>query len=301
MKKPFGYPMILLTLISFSFLSACSSPSNIPTLKTESPSPTIMTATTDILTIEDIKQMYTDSQILNITNINDDHVLIESQLEGSANRFDLYNLKTGEADNLPTMPEYATLKNVISENFFIFEATGKNSESSFVSFPYIKKCFRVSSDVNRQDNFNAINEAEYYALDRSVQAGSKKNSVLSEINETFSGLEVMFKPDNGKDMEFYADFADIPPTKTFYDSKTNKLTLEMNTNLLSNKIKNNVGNEIEDHYYVSSYKITQKDNKSYIEIYLKNNVKSYSITTEVDGYPYFLIQFSDLDSTSFDH
>ena len=294
MKKVYVYPLLLIFILCFS---ACAASFRNPAAETASPSPSVITASARALTIDDIKKKYSDSKILKITNVNENSVLVESQAEGSANRFDLYNLKTGTSDNLPTMPAYVVLKQVVNENYFIFEATGKNSESVSVSFPYKIKCFRISNNSNTQDNFYAVNEAEYYPLDRSVQAGSKKDSYLAELHETFSGLEMMFKPGN-KGTGMYADIADIPPIKTVYDSKTNKLTLEIDADQLNYEIKTNVLNKIDDHYYISSYTITQKDKKIDVEIDLKDNVKSYSMTKKVDGYPYFIIQFSDSDSTS---
>jgi len=294
MKNKLEYSIVLLILILTSTLSACSTSSNNPDVKAESPSPSVIAASSaNILTLDDIKNKYTNSKILNITNINADNILVESQLSGSANSFDLYNLKTGEVDNLPTMPEYVTLEKAVNENYFIFEATGKNSESSFVSFPFIIKCFRISNDVNKQDNFVSIDEDEYYDLNRSVLAGSKDNSLLSDINITFTGFEVVFKPNDGDNAEFNADAVAIPHTKTSYNSSTNQLTLEIETGSLSKYINNNVENNTENNTYISSYKITQKDNKTYIVLSLNKNVMSYLVKIKVDGYPYFLVTFSD--------
>ena len=296
MKKLQLYPLLL---VFIGFLSACAAPVQNPAAETAAPSPSAIAApAAGPLTRDDIRKKYSDSKILKITDIDEDSVLVESQAEGSANRFDYYNLKTGASDNLPTMPAYVVLKRAVNANYFIFEATGKDSESSAVSFPYVIKCFRIGS--NTQDDFYAEDEEEYFALDRSVQGGSKTGGVLSKLNVTFSGLEMMFLPDKEQETEFYADFVDIPPIKTDYDSKTNKLTLEIDTDQRSDELKTEILNRTDDHYYISSYEITRKGSKTDVEISLKDKVKSYSITKRVDGYPYISIQFSDSDSTSFD-
>jgi hypothetical protein len=48
------------------------------------------------LIIKEIKKNYTDKPIKNIIPFKEDFVLVEWQKPTFANRFDLYNLKTGE-------------------------------------------------------------------------------------------------------------------------------------------------------------------------------------------------------------
>jgi len=261
-----------------------------------SPSPSDSTAAAasgNKLTLDDIKKNYTDAKILNITKINADFVLVESEQDTFANKFALYNLKTGDIDVLPTMPEYVTLKKAVNENYFIFVDSGKNSESVFSSFPSILKCFRVSSGTNKSDNFTQEHENEYYDLNMSVQSGSKEGSVLSVIKVTFDGLEVMFKPKSADDAGFYADATDIPPTTTSYDSSTNKLTFEIATSLLGENLKTNVDINTDDNLYISSYRIVQKDNKTYIVASLKNTANRYIMKNNIGAYfPYFSVNFA---------
>jgi hypothetical protein len=93
------------------------------------------------LTIDDIKKRYTGTNIKDIRQINKDYVLVESQQETCANRFDVISLKTGKQDILPTVPEFVTLEEIENENTFIFLSSGKNSESSLGAFsPLDKVC-----------------------------------------------------------------------------------------------------------------------------------------------------------------
>ena len=257
-------------------------------------SPATVSASGNKLTLDDIKKNYTDAKILNITNINTDFILVESKRDTFASEFDLYNLKTGDMEVLPTTTEYVTLKKVVNENYFVFEDSGKNSESPFSSFPRILNCIRTSNGTNRSDNFTTIYENEYYDLNRSVSSGSKEGNVLSVINLTFDGFEVMFKPKSTDDIGFYADATDIPPTTTAYDSSTNKFTLEISTSLLGETIKPNVDINTDDNLYISSYRIEQKNNKIYIIASLRSTAKKYIMKNNGGEYfPYFSVDFTE--------
>lgn len=79
------------------------------------------------LTFDKIRKNYTDTKIKSMQNIGTEYVLVESQGDTFANKFDIYNFKTGDMDTLPTMPEFVTLEKVENENYFVFLSSGKNS------------------------------------------------------------------------------------------------------------------------------------------------------------------------------
>ena len=246
------------------------------------------------LTLDGIKKKYTDTKIVNIQNIGEEHVLVESQQGTFANKFDIYNLKTGYMDTLPTMPEIVTLEKVVNENYFIFLASGKNSESPFGNFPHLLSCIRVKSDINKNDNFISLQDDKYFNLDYSVQSGSKEGILMANLNVTFDGLEVLFEPVKGKESYFFADTTDIPPTKTSYNVDKKQIIFEIGTNQLSDKLNNMEKVSIVNNEFMSCYEITKKDNKIYLAVTVSNLVKTYMVKTKrlPNQLPYFTVVFS---------
>lgn len=250
--------------------------------------------TQSVLTLDEIKERYTDTNIKNIQNIGEEYLLVESQKDTFANRFDLYNLKTGDMDTLPTMPYFVTLENIENENYFVFLSSGKNSQSPMGTFPCLIKCIRIKTDLNESDDFIALFEEKYFSLEDVVQSGIKHECIMSDLNITFEGLEVLFKPIKGKEALFYAAITDIPPTKTSYDKDKKQMTFEIGTKHLGEGLKGMKKVSIDDNQFISSYEIEQKDNKIYLIVVLKDLAKKYTIDMKrlPDGQlPYFLVKF----------
>jgi hypothetical protein len=250
--------------------------------------------TQSALTLDEIKERYTDTNIKNIQNIGEEYLLVESQKDTFANKFDLYNLKTGDADTLPTMPYFVTLEKIENENYFVFLSSGENSESPMGTFPCLIKCIRIKTDLNETDDFIALFEEKYFDLEDVVQSGIKQECIMSDLNITFEGLEVLFKPIEGKEALFYAAITDIPPTKTSYDKDKKQMTFEIGTNHLGEGLKGMKKVNIDDHQFISSYEIKQKDNKIYFIVGLKDLAKKYTIDMKrlPDGQlPYFFVKF----------
>jgi len=303
MKKLAEYTALLTALVLIVSLSSCSEKAAIPN-SSNAPVSTAVSAANK-LTQDDIgsylknKYSVTDVEIVGTTNVGTDFSLVEYSLKSSTNSFVLCNLKTGAIEELGVQD--VVLKKAVSENYFVFEDRGEYTDSAFRFFPNIVRCFRVCSD-NADGDFTSIAEDEYFSLDRSVSAGSKSGSVLSAINVTFDGLEVMFKPDGSvaDNSSFYADATAIPPTKTSYDSKTNQFTFEIETGLLGENIKSNINIKTADNQYISSYKLVQKDSKTYLIAALRDTAKRYMIKQEKapmgeglgDGFPYFTVAFA---------
>ena len=156
------------------------------------------------------------------------------------------------------------------------------------------RCIRIKNDLNKNDNFLVIFEDKYFSLEDSVQSGSKEGSLMSEVNVTLDGLEVLFKPIKGKESGFYADFTDIPPTKTSYDKNKNQITFEIGTDQLGEKLKDTKKVNIDDNQYMSSYEIVQKDNKIYLIVGVRDLTKEYMVKIKrlPDGQlPYFSVTF----------
>lgn len=280
--------LVFAFLLTYSvLLSGCTD-------KSEKATNTSSTQKTYKFTIDDIKKKYTDAKIKNIQNVGKDLVLIESKRDTCANFFDLYNLKTGEINNLPTMAEFVTLEKVENENYFVFLSSGKNSESPFSKFPYLIRCIRINNNINKNDNFIALQEDKYFSLDYLVQLGCKEEEIMSNLNVNFDGLEVSFEPIKGKESQFYADASDIPPTKITYNKDKNQIILEINAHELNEKLKGMKNVKLDNNQYMSSYDITEKDNKIYLTITLRDVAKTYMVKLKrlPNGFPYFSIMFA---------
>lgn len=266
--------------------------------KPEKNPPEVQTAATPSvpgkLNAEEIKKKYTDTKVKSIQNIGEDFALVESQQDTLANKFDIYNLVTGDVETLPTMPDFVTLEKAVNENYFIFLASGKNSESPFGNFPHLISCIRVKNDANKEGNFIRLEEDKYYNLDYSVQAGSKEGTLMSNVNVSFDGLEVLFEPVKSKELEFYADATDIPPTKTTYNKDSKQIVFEIGTNQLSEKLKGMKKVKIDNNQVMSAYEITQKDNKIYLALTVSDSVKTYNVKIKrlPNGLPYFTVVFA---------
>jgi len=91
------------------------------------------------LTIEDIKKNYTDRPIKDIIPFKENFVLVEWQKPTFANRFDLYNLKTGEMNHVYGTTNYVKLHKIVDEDRIILFADGRESEARYWEFPLRRK------------------------------------------------------------------------------------------------------------------------------------------------------------------
>lgn len=246
------------------------------------------------LTSEEIKKKYTDTKVKSIQNIGEDFILVESQQDTLANKFDIYNLGTGEMNTLPTMPDFVTLEKLVNEDYFIFLDSGKNSEGPFGNFPHLLSCIRVKNDTNKDNDFITLYGDKYFSLDYSMQAGSKGSELMSDLNVTFDGLEVLFEPIKGNELEFYADFTDIPTTKTSFNKDLKQIVFEIGTNQLSKKLDGMKKVIVDNNQFISSYEITQKDNKIYLSVNVSDSAKTYmaKIKRLPNQLPYFTVVFA---------
>ncbi len=250
------------------------------------------------ITLEEIKKRYSSNEIKSVHQINPDYVLIEAQEESMCNRFELYNLKTGQMDVLPTIPNFVTLEQIENENYFIFKATGKSHVDGFKTFPFYIKCFRIKNNSDQYQNFTSIREDRYYDISESVDAGAKDECLMSDLNITFDGLEVMFKPVKGKEGYFYAASTYIPSVKTSFNKKSNKLTVVIGAEGIGSNLAYNKSIVVKDNPYFSSYQILKEGGKTNLVINLKESAKNYLIRADkapigaaVDGFPFINIKF----------
>ncbi len=271
--------LVMATVLSFSLIFNGCTDDNTKTVNT-TPNEKVNITNQDTFkfTIDEIKKKYTEDKILNINQFKEGYVLVESMIENFGNRFDLYNLKTGETNTLPKSQfGHASLEKVINENYFILLSDGKDSDGPFGKFPYLIHCIRIKNDLNKNDNFIALYEDKYFNLDEPVQSGSKEWDVMSNVIVTLDGLQVLFSPINGNESGFYTDFTDIPPTKTSYDKNKSQITFEIGANQLGEKLKGMKKVILDDNQFISSYEINLKGNKVYLVVEVKDLTKEYMV------------------------
>lgn len=282
--KRFALFLILITLMgSFTILGGCSDKSAVSITSQEKPK----------LTIDEIKKKYTDTHIKDIRSIGDNYILVESQQETLSNRFDLYNLSTGDMDTMPKGDEFVTLERIENENYIVLLSSGKNSESPFTKAPYLINCIRIKNEIDKADDFIALSEDKYLPLDYSIELGSKAETQITDMKVDFDGVEVLFGAIKGNEVGFYADDTDIPPIKTYYDKDKNQFTFEINCRELSDKVKAAKKATLSDNQYISAYEISRSDDKFYLSLTLKDTAKQYlfKIVKLPDGTPYFKVSF----------
>lgn len=252
---------------------------------------------TSKITLDEIKGKYSESdvKIKHIQNIGKEWVLVQSQKETFTDRFDIYNLETGDMDIIQTGFEFATLEKVVNENYFVFLSSGKNSESIFGSFPYLINCIRIKNELNADDDFVSFNQDKYFDLAYSVNSGGKEHDVLSDIIVTLDGFEVLFEPLKEKEMDFYADATDIPPTRTIFDKDKKQMIFELKSNQIGSKLKNKQKINVVGNQFMSSLEINLKDNKTFIVVGIKDPTKEYMIKKNnlPDQLPYFSVSFRE--------
>lgn len=244
--------------------------------------------------INDLKQMYshTEIEVTDIIDVSDEYTLINIDLKISTNKFFLYSSATGSYEELPVMG--ADLKNVISENYFIFEDRGE-SGSDFKSVPDTIRCFRV----NGEESFSTIHEKEIFELTREIQTGHKDGELLSNIVVTSDGIEAVFKPyDESEHTEFYAAATDIPTTNTYYVKDTREFVIEFYTTHISPDLRYDLEYATEENFYISSFKLVEQDNKCAVIMALRDETQNYTCETlrspavgSGGQYPYFVLTF----------
>jgi hypothetical protein len=275
--------LVLMTIILsfFTILSGCTYEDKKLDYVTSNSSVNTALQDTFKLTIDDINKKYTEDKITNINQFKEGYVLVESVKETIGNRFDLYNLRTGEKDSLP-IPQFGivSLEQIVNENYFIFLSSGKDNDGPIGNFPYIIRCIRVKNEIDKSDNFTSLIEDKYFSLDKSAQSGSKEWDEMSKIYVTLDGFQVLFSPIKGNETGFYADATDIPPTRTYYDKNRKQITFEIGAKQLGDELKGMKRVNLDNNQYISSYEINQNNGKVYLIVDVKDITKEYMIKTK---------------------
>ncbi len=228
----------------------------------------------DTLTISDIREMYNESEIINTTDIGKDFILVESKNNGFTNKFDVYNLNTGEKTELPTQPRFTELVRVTDENNITLLATGKNSEISARSFPYLLNYQRDN------DKLEFVEKKDSYFLDinEGIAFGDEsKYALISYIEQDKNKISICFIPSPGREADFFAGSSFVPLTDVSFNK--DEFMLNFKNTLLGEKVsKKMVNNE-----YFSIIEPVEDKNSSTISVKIENTAMEYTIDIKDPG------------------
>lgn len=224
-----------------------------------------------------------------------EYLLVEYTRDNGCTYFDWYNLKTGDKDVLPVWNTHSTLKKIVNENNIVFYTDGKNiSDSEYKAFPFIYECIRKKEILNYEDDFYAKKVDRYLYTNEPSEFGSKSHEVLDDIKLTFQGIEILFTPMKGYEMEFDAGTPTIPPVKTTFIEKNNQFIIEFNDTKIGDKLHDKLASY--DNFFIKSLNIKEYSNNTKIIITLKDKAKYYNakeVHVSGEGFPVLIFTFSN--------
>lgn len=171
------------------------------------------------LSLQDVKRNFKFHQISRIILIDKRFALAEQIRPRQPTWFHLFDLVSGEKQILPTGVDYVRLHKINGPNEFIFLGDGRNSETIAVDFPFVLTIRRYTDGTDFGGTFREERQPRYIPVRESVEFGCKSPAVVLDVKVTIQGLEISFGPMEGFEGDFYADFTNIPVTKTEYHEK----------------------------------------------------------------------------------
>lgn len=247
------------------------------------------------LTIEEIKKNYTDKPIKNIIPFKEDFVLVEWQKPTFANRFDLYNLKTGEMNPVYGSSSYVKVHKIVDEDRIIFFADGRDSETRYWEFPFLEDCRRVADN----ERFIHFREKKYFPVEDSVQFGCDKGQVIIDFTVRYHEIEIVFGPQFEKmDAYIAGGGPSIPPVKTSFDKKTNTFILTFEETKVTDDLKDYSVSSHDFSYDIVSLALEEDKSSTKVVLKFKDSVKFYTgqiqslIKPKHGRRPYVVITFA---------
>lgn len=291
-KKKLYYFLCLICIVVV-VISGCSS--NV--IKTDSSNKN-SNNTKSKLTLDEIKQSYakTDEKILS-TKEYKNYVLVESQAPTFANRFTLYDLKTGDKDILPSGDNFIDSAKIIDENKVILYAKGTFSESALHVFPYEIHCSRGAENNNSQGDFIPTYKYVAFPINKQISLKGKDKEEIKDILITVNGLQVCFGPQSGNNESFNADYLDIPTTDIAYNETAGEFSLKFHDTLFEKSLCK-TGLLSYHNTFIKSLNLKESNDSAIIIIKINKASKYFtgkksSIDADENGIPYLDIQFTE--------
>ena len=152
---------------------------------------------------------------------------VAGETDFDPSRFLLISQKTGTYETLPTLPSFVSLREIVSENYFIFDNTGQNSESTYCNFPSVLHCFRVRPNpLEGEPTFQCLSQKRLFLPGETAELKSDDAATLFAVSVGLDEVSLLFTPLPGDFDTFWADFLKVPGTLVYLDDTSLCVTLQ---------------------------------------------------------------------------
>lgn len=274
--------LIVLFLALITLTAGCDS----------TPSQNIKSSEKPVLTLDMIKEKYKTENLGEIIKTYDygTYMLVEYLNGAHQQRFDLYNLKTGDRDKMPLDSE-ADVWNFVSGDRIEFKARGINQLNDRKSFPYYIVCTRVGEVIESENDFHYEKIELYKGINEGEEISGNRNGMLCDLKVTLTGLEMEFTHKSGNVEKLYIDDVATQAMKTSYDSANKQFLMELlGVSVSPELLKRQINGK---NRYIDSIEIREKEENSLVIVNIKDAVNSYTVETDQDEFPWIRIKFKN--------
>ncbi len=141
-----------------------------------------------------------------------------------SSRFVLYDPDLGSIETLPTRPWDVRFIDSFGLESILFRSDGKNCATRGQRFPFLIECSRFDE---HKGGFVSKELPLDLPISEETTIGLKRTMLVIDIRPTTGGIEILFGPREGKEVEFSAGDVFPPLTSMTYLEKGNQLVLNM--------------------------------------------------------------------------
>lgn len=225
---------------------------------------------TDMMTAHQLDDAV--EQVVATWEIDARYTLTETHRDGYAPRFDLHDARSGKVFNLPTMPDYAELVEIVDAGNFIFRTTGENSETHRRFLPVLLRCSRGDEDAE----FACAVEDISFAIDEPVVFGDDTVGEVSDVKVT---------PDQGivtiALAHDHAFGAYMPRTEIRYDAAAGALVVDMQARLSADVGAEKVS--LEGYQFIDGFSVQPGEDGTQVYLYVNEFAQQYCVRNVVSG------------------
>jgi hypothetical protein len=224
-----------------------------------------------LLTLQDIKRNFKFYRIESIHLIDGRYALVKIERPGEPSWFYFFDLVSGEKQFLNTDFYFAQLQKIKSPYSYTFYADGTVSEYDAKDFPLSIECNRIEEGAP----FKAEFKARYLRINEETEFGRRSNIMILDVKVTIQGIEISFGPMKGYEDTFYADFSDIPVTKTAYNKEKHQFIISFMKTAISENIRADNGHIEGRNMFIKSANLVSDDSSCRLIVDLANSVQYY--------------------------
>jgi len=217
--------------------------------------------------IEEVGNYYGD-QLIEYFEIASHGVLVKYH-DDLGDWHHVVNFDEGKTYQLPIIAGEVSLEKVINENEFLLLADGKNQLNSYQEFPYLLHAIKGSTN-----EYSVVRADQWRQIGESIEPVPGKTGSIRDIATSFDGLQIMFQPKVGDEVNFYAAYTDIPTTEINFDGN-NSLLIKFTDASMAEDI--NLGFLNSNHLYIQDIQLSQADDGVLLTLVLSDEAKEYFI------------------------